>query len=172
MKYNKKTKIIFAVVLALNFILAGLYVYAFYEAKEKNKKVAIASRELEKQLNKEGDIGLVAKTVKETEIQRSKIDTYFIMRDDIVDFTQKVESLGGTSNTELAITGLNTQGNTLSFELESKGSFVDIVHLISLIENLPFKLDINKSYINKVSGDGGNQWNGNFNVTLSGFSDK
>jgi len=172
MKYNKNTKTIFVVILALNFILAGVYISLFYAVRAKNEKVAVASQELEKELNRDGDISIVAKTVKDTKKQREKLDAYFIMRDDIVGFTQKIESLGDVSNTQLAITGLNTQDDTLSFGLTSKGSFVDVVHLIYLIENLPFKLDINKSYINKISGADDNQWNGNFNITLSGFSDR
>lgn len=171
-KNNKKTKIILIVVLVLNLVLIGLYAYSFFRVKIKNEKIVVASQDLEKQLDKEGEIGNIEKIIKDTKKERKKLNAYFVTRDDIVGFTQKIESLGRISNTQLTITDLKTQDDTLSFRLSSKGKFADIVYLISLIENLPFKLSINKAYINKISGDSsdGSRWNGNLNVVLHGFS--
>jgi hypothetical protein len=178
MKNKLKTKNILAVVIVLNFILVGAYTYAFYMVKEKNKSASKVSGELEQYLSKEGVINLVKKSVKDTTNEREKLNSYFVSRDDIVKFTKKIESLGEIAGVNLTIMGLRTQGNILFFDISSWGSFRNLLHLVSLLENLPFKVDVKKAYIDKAEAPPGKEdvgvsgWEGNFTVKLVGFTGK
>jgi len=139
---SKKTMSILLGVIILNLLLAGAYAYSFYTVKVKNEAASLVSEELEEYLSKEGTINLLKASVKRTEEDREKIDSYFVARDDIPDFARKIEALSDLSGTNLIITGLSTQDNILSFDITSTGSFRDTMQLISLIENLPFKVEI------------------------------
>ncbi len=178
MKNNKqKTIWILVGVIILNLLLSGVYAYSFYTVKIKNEEASLVSKELEEYLSKEGTINLLKTSVKNTEEERKKVDAYFVTRDDIPDFTKKIERLGGMSGTDLVITGLRTQNNVLSVDLSSEGSFRNTMQLISLIENLPFKVEVVKAYIDVVEIDipeeegGGLKiiWKGNFSIELTGF---
>lgn len=176
-KSKKKTTGVLVGVIILNLLLVGAYVYAFYSVKVKNEEASLVSEELEEYLSKEGDINVLRKIVKDKKDDREKLETYFVARDDIPEFARKIESLGGMSGVKLAIVGLSTQEDVLSFDLSSQGSFKDTLHLISLIESLPFKVDITKAYLDMGEAeipeeDGGGSrivWEGNFNVELVGF---
>ena len=178
MKNSKqKTIIIFVGVILLNLLISSVYVYSFYAVKTKNEEASLISLELKEYLSKEGAINLLKKSVKNTESERKNIDASFVARDDVPVFAKKIESLGGMSGTKLSITKLQAQGNVLSIGLSSEGSFRNTLHLISLIETLPFKVEITKAYINtierlsteEVSESGRGVWNGKFNIKLTGF---
>jgi hypothetical protein len=177
---NKKTVWILTGVIILNLVLVGMYAYAFDMLKNKSGKASIVSGELNEYLSKEGTINLLKTSVKNTKDEREKVDTYFVSRDDIPKFTKEIESLGGMSGTELVITGLSTQGNILSFDLSSEGGFRNTLQLVSLIESLPFKVEVTKAYIDVVEikipkEEGGGTkttWKGNFSVELTGFVSK
>jgi len=176
-KNKQKTIWIFVGAMSLSLALIGVYVYSFYELKAKSEDASIVSGELYEYLSKEGTINILKTSVKNTKEDRKKIDTYFVARDDIPDFARKIEALGEMSGTDLEITGLRKQGDVLFFDLSSDGGFQNTLQLISLIESLPFKVEIMKAYIDVVETeipeeDGGGtkrSWNGNFSIELTGF---
>jgi len=178
MKKNKqKTIWILIGVITLTSVLVGAYAYSFYEVKAKSENASLVSDELNEYLSKEGTINILKTSVRDTEEERKKIDTYFVPRDDIPDFARKIEALGGMSGTDLAITGLRIQGDVLFFDLSSDGGFQNTLQLISLIESLPFKVEVVRAYIDVVETEiseeeGGGirrSWNGNFSIELIGF---
>lgn len=170
---NQKTIGILAAAIILNMALAGAYVYAFNAVKVKNEQASLVSAELNEYLSKEGTINLLKKTVKDTDGDRKKMEGYFVGRDDIPKFTKDIEALGEMSGAELTITDLRTQENVLSFDISSRGSFPDIMHLISLFEFLPFKVEVTKAYINRVEKDKGAwEWEGKFTIELTGYIGK
>ncbi len=181
MKKNKpKTVLIFIGVFCLTALFLGAYVYSFYAVKEKSENASLVFDELNEYLSKGGTINTLKMSIKNTKEDRKKVDAYFVKRDDIPDFTRKIESLGGMSGTDLTITALRSQGDVLSFDLSSEGSFKNTLQLISLIESLPFKVDITKAYIDVVEveipkEDGGgikSTWKGNYSIDLIGFISK
>ncbi len=178
MKNNKqKTIWILVGVVSLTFVLVGVYGYSFYKVKETSENASLVSDELNEYLSKEGTINILKTSVRDTEEERKKINTYFVARDDIPDFARKIEALGEMSGTDLDITGLRKQGDVLLFDLSSDGGFQNTMQLISLIESLPFKVEIMKAYIDVVETEiseeegGGTRrsWNGNFSIELTGF---
>lgn len=179
MKKNKhKTKIILILAIIFNLLLVGGYVYSFYLMKTKNEEASVVSDELNQYLSNEGTINKLKKAVRDSKDDRERLSLYFVSRDDIPDFAKKIESLGEVSGVELTILGFSTQGDVLSFDVSSQGSFIDTMHLISLLENLAFKIEITKAYINlveiQVEGEDFTRtaWGGNFSVELTGFTGK
>ena len=179
-KNRQKTTLILAGVIILNILLFGVYGYAFYTMKIKNEEASLVSEELNEYLSKEGTINLLKISVKDTAEERGKIGAYFVSRDDIPDFARQIESLGNMSGTDLTITGLRTDDGVLFFDISSDGTFRNVMQLVSLVESLPFKIDVTKAYMDVAEIDipeeegGGTRisWSGNFSIKLTGFVGK
>jgi len=177
-KSKQKTKIILVAAVVLDLLLVGVYAYAFNTVKVKNENASLVSEELDEYLSKEGTINILKKTVKDTEEERGKLNSYFVERDDLPDFAKKIESLRELAEVSLEITGLGENQDVLSLDITSSGSFSRILNLISFIETLPFKVEITKAYINTIDildeNDEviGTEWDGNISINLTGFIGK
>lgn len=178
MKKNRQNTIwILVGVIGLALLFSGAYAYFFYEVKVKSEEASLVSDELNEYLSKGGTINILKTSIKNTSKERKKIEGFFVKRDDLPRFTKEIESLGDLSGTKLVITGLFSQGNILFLNLSSEGSFQNTLQLVSLIESLPFKVEITKAYIDMVEkpvqekNSGGEQfkWRGNFSVEITGF---
>ena len=174
---NNKQKIIWVLVFAvmLNVLLAGLYVFVFGMVKKNIRDASVASFKLEEYLSKEGKVSVVKKAVRDTKIYREKLDNYFVNLDDVPLFASKIESLAEVSGVDpINITILEQKGSALMIEFETKGGFSNILHLLQLVESLPFKVNVTKSYISKIGnfdGDKKIKWHGVFGVEIIGFLD-
>ncbi len=175
-KDKQKIIIVLVLVIILNLALFGVYAFVINAIKEKNGGVSAVSVELEGYLNKEGKVSTVKMAIEKTRDLRIRLEKYFVDMDDIPTFTKKIESLGDVSEVEsITINGLNQKGNILLLDFSAKGAFGNILYLVQLVENLPFKVNVKKSYINKIKGvksEGESaQWEGVFSVEIIGFLD-
>jgi len=176
-KNKQNTVTILILVILLNSLLVGLYLYSFNKVKTKNEEASVVSAELQDYLSKEGKANLLKSLVIKTTEDRKKVDSYFVFRDDIPKFAKEIEALGKMSGTEVEIKGLRSADNVLILEISSTGDFVNTIQLISLIESLPYKVEITKAYIDnkevKIPEEEGGgttvAWKGNFNINITGF---
>lgn len=176
-KNKQKTITVLVLIVLLNILLLGVYFYAFSKVKIKNEEASVVSEELNDYLSKEGTVNLLKALVKKTSEDRIKLDSYFVSRDNIPEFTKEIEALGKMSGTDVTIKGLQANGNVLMIEISSEGNFRNTLQLVSLIESLPFKVEVTKAYLDVTEveipeEEGGGVrvvWNGNFNIDLTGF---
>jgi len=177
MRKNKQ-KIISILIFAIvfNLALVGLYTIVLNTIKKKSENTSTVSVELEGYLNKEGKVNTVKNAVESTKDHRVKLEKYFINIDGIPVFTQKIESLKEISGVdEITINGLKQKNNTLLLDFKTVGGFEDVLYLVQLVENLPFKVNIKKSYITKIKSaenvEEKIKWNGLFSIEIIGFLD-
>lgn len=171
---NKKVKAIFILSAVITIFLMVVYILAFGFVQEKSKKVASVTAELEGYLSRGGTIDVLKNDVKETKEERAKLKSYFVDRDDLPEFAKKIESIGDMSGASIEIKRFTKKGNIFSFDITSKGTFSNTVHLIKLMESLPFKVEFKKAYVNTTQPLPGKgyrsfDWSGNFSIELIGF---
>lgn len=153
----------------LNVALVGAYVLAFYAVVGVSEKASAAQGELGQYLDKGGSMNTLKRAIKNTTEEREKLETYFVDSDSLVDFIEKVESLGGISGTSLVPSGLREQGgDILLLNIRVEGGFRDTIYLMELIQYLPFEIAIRNASLGKGTGSTGS-WGSSFTLELTGF---
>lgn len=118
------------------------------QAKNSSKVINEISTENEKR-QYENEL---TKVFNDTKDQRSKLSSFFIYEDKIVDFIEKVEGIGLDSNTILTLSSINADdlssaksGSTgfVKAHITANGSWSSIMRALILIENLPYSLSLN-----------------------------
>jgi len=179
MKKSTNVKNILIVAIIFNIIAISGYVFAFYIVKEKSKEASVATNDLEVYRTKSANLSTVQYAVDRTREDREKLEKYFISKDEIISFIERIEALGADAKVELKISGIEeVDQNTLRFNFSTKGTFVDTMHLVSLVEHLPLKIEFRTANIrasgNTNLGSGGTKvldsvWDGNFVAEVLSF---
>lgn len=173
-KNTQKINIVLVFAITLNLILVGLYVFAVNGIKKKSEETSATSAKLKDYLSKEGKLDKIKTAIKDTSDDRAKLESYFVNIDDIPIFTKKIESLSKASGVDsIIINSLSQKGDILMLNFTTKGKFENILYLVQLLKNIPFKIDIKKSYITKIKNNTSvvdkNRWQGLFSIEIIGF---
>lgn len=174
-----------AILSAFNLIIFSLCFYLFSDIKKIDKEVSLRLTQIESEAKLDESLRSIKLVMNETKKERDQIALIFLQPNGTVDFIEKVESLGRVAGVKLEIESVGidnpknktaTASSTELFRisLKTKGSWVDTMHLLSLLENMPHKLSFESVRLSKVSGesslDGGKEqtqfyWGGNFSFS-------
>ncbi|MFQ5661916.1 MAG: type 4a pilus biogenesis protein PilO [Candidatus Paceibacteria bacterium] len=183
MEYSSKTKQILLTVIVLVIVAFIAYVIFFLNIKEKNNSISLLTNEVDSVLQKEIKLRSVKQIIKDTKDDRVKLDSYFVADDEIINFIEMIETLGVNSGAEVEVINVsvdtenekvvnkNKISELLNINFKTEGSFVEMFHFLSMLEKLPFKIEISQVNFNKVSNEiiGADKslepWKGYFNIT-------
>jgi len=186
MRSKTKTKQIFETVMVMTIIALIAYIVLFIQIKEKNEIVSALTNEAESIVQKETKLRSVKNLVRDIERERNIIDSYFITDDNIVDFIEIIENLGKKNGLSIEITSVKVDnidsdiekkikmGELLRVNFKTKGHFSELFQLLSVLENLPFKIDLLNIDFSKSAGvlnrdKNINLWSGFFSITVIKF---
>ncbi|OIO31377.1 MAG: hypothetical protein COZ49_03835 [Candidatus Yonathbacteria bacterium CG_4_10_14_3_um_filter_47_65] len=178
---RKKTIVILFVAVLLGIVLGGIYWLVFRVVEQKTAESLQAESDVEGYLNTEGGMAVLQKKVKESRNLRDELNTHFVKGDNIVAFMEEIESLGSLANVSIKLDNVEafSEEYVLDFDFTSKGSFGGNMKLISLIDALPYKTNVQKVYLRNVgvpistSGtDALPEWEGRFSVEIIGYLDR
>lgn len=175
MTNKRKSIIILSVFIILDIILGGVYWFELEVVESKTAEAFQAETSADNYSNKEGGIAVLQKKVKETSDLRAAFNAHFITTDDRVAFIEKVESLGAIASTSVKITDIRDVPDEYRLELDltSVGSFGENMKLISLLENLPYRVVIEKVFFRQTGGgqdvDAQPQWEARFSLAIIGY---
>lgn len=86
-----------------------------------------------------------------TKEERKELDSYFITKDDAVSFIELIENLSRTAGVKISVNNVSVEQSAPKEQFEhvtvsasASGSFSNLYWLLSLLENVPIKLDITK----------------------------
>lgn len=161
-----RTKKILIVMVVGNILAGGAYAGAFFLTRQTIIESANRSAELSA-LREQGDDNIFLKQLtRQFEGGEGVLDAHIVYADDVVRFIDRVESLAQVAGVSVKLSGLRENGaNGLSFDVRTVGTFSGTLHLMSLIEGLPYVVEIKKASLVK----NGASWAGDFNVDLTGF---
>ncbi len=83
---------------------------------------------------------------------REKIQSYITKDDKIVDFIEMVEKIGIDTKTDFELSSINNDKGNIKAKVSAKGSWVNILRALTLIENLPMNSSI-KNIVLNTSGN-------------------
>lgn len=174
---NKKTTVFLWGAIILNLVLVGVYVLAFNGVRTQTEETSISSNTLREYQDEGENIALVKNIFRETREGVAPLDGHIVTSDTVVSFIETVEAIGVTAGISLTLSTLRDEGNTLTFSVSTVGSFNNNMYFMTLMDHLPFLLEITNASLVKQSQDkDGNtlydMWGGVYSFALSGFIGK
>jgi len=179
-----KTKKIIIALLVLNLVVFGACFYLFANIKKTDKIVSDRLIQIESGIKKEESLRSIKNLMNDTKEERERIADFFVQPNGAVDFIEMIDSLGGIAGVKLEVESVGvealkseTDADSESFRLslKTKGSWDNTIHLLSLLESLPYQISFESARFQKISGesspDNGKKiavssyWNGNFSFS-------
>jgi len=164
--------------LVLVFIALSLYSTIFYFIGSKTREASVLIGELEVEVLKEQEIMMLKKAIAVSEMEREKLDSYFVKNDSVVDLIERIESIGLHAGVLVSFESISVMGegqDLLELNFVSNGVFSDTFYFLSLLDSLPLTIYFEKIFIAKEESRGSQEdgttdaWKGTFSMRVSSF---
>lgn len=150
----------------------GVYSALFIIIKNKNNHISALQNKVDIEVIKDQRLNSIKQLIKDSDKEFKQIDTYFVSEGGVVNFLEKLESLGPISGVSVSVNSVgvneNANGNLpyelLNIEFESRGAWSSIVKLISLLETFQFGITIERVQLELLPNSNYWQMNTSFNV--------
>lgn len=113
----------------------------------------------------------VDKEIKQVHEYSDFFDGFYVNKDSILSFIQKLETVARASNTKMQIQNV-TPGETVADKynyvnvtLQSTGSWESVQKFIALIERMPYFVSIKVLNLSVGGGEGATTWNASMTIT-------
>lgn len=155
-----KTKKIIIVLIIMNSAVFGLYFYLFANVKRINKAVLAQLIQVESEARRDGQLRSIKNLMNDTKKEGEQIIDLFVEPAGSVNFIEMVEFLGKVANVKLEVQSVSIDAlknkigsSTESFRLSLKteGLWANTLHLLSLLESMPFKVSFDNVNLEKIS---------------------
>ncbi|MEK7150548.1 MAG: hypothetical protein AAB688_01365 [Patescibacteria group bacterium] len=155
-----KTKKIITILAILNATVLAFYFYLFSSIDRMDTTTSEKVTEIESGLEKERQLRSIKNLMIDTKSELGEVANFFIQPTSSVDFIEQVESLGEIAqvNTEIESVGIDsvknkTSSSTESFKisLKTKGLWTNSIHLLILLESMPYHVSFDSINLQKVS---------------------
>lgn len=175
-----KAKKIIIILSILSVIVVLSYLYLFTNIKRMDKTVSDRMAKIEYEFEKERQLQSIRNLMNDTKSEFGQIANFFIQPAGSVEFIELVESLAKIAGikTEIESVGIDiaknkTSSSTESFRvsLKTEGSWANSMHLLGLLESVPYKLAFDSINLQKMEDGNGSSvnkeknsayWTGNF----------
>jgi hypothetical protein len=142
--------LIITTIIFLFFVCA--FVYFFNVIKNKNRHISAVSIALDKKIADQDNTSVFQSKITELSNTQGVISGYFIDTSKIDTFVEYLEDIGTNNNVDLSVKNVDTpkdEKNKILVNINMSGSFPNIMKVISTLENAPYNIIINSSYLNK-----------------------
>lgn len=155
------TKKIITMLSIFSVAVITLYVYLFADIKRMDKTVSERMTEIESELENDRQLQSIRNLMNDAKSDLGQITNFFVQPAGAVDFIEQVESLGKMAgvNMEIDSVGIDSVKNTASSSTESfkislktEGLWVNSMHLLSLLENMPYHISFDSINLQKIAG--------------------
>ena len=149
MKKLTFTQKIFAGVLGVNILVFGVYGFLYWKIQDQSKKTSVLLAQEITDRQKDDSLRAIKISLDENKDFISQIDSFFIAPDGVVNFITSLEKLGRESGVGVNVSSVavapdakvaNDFKESLKLKLDVSGSWQDVLHFLSRIENLPYRV--------------------------------
>ena len=171
MKITQTQKILI-VAIVVNFVLIGVYGFAFSIIRNQTDDIVTIFKELGQQVDRKENIDSTNAMIKKTQEDRKKLSSFFVYTDQGIEFIEIIEELGRRTGVELEFS-LSSEQEPLPFGLTVSGGFTNIMHLVTLMEKSSMNINIKRVSIAQEILNGEKNttklWRGNIDAELNSF---
>lgn len=130
--------------------LIGIYAFFFVKILDNSQKLSDLTNKTEEAKRNEKMFAVVERFFKDSGADIKKLSGFFVESNNVVKFVEYVENLGTLSKTNLSISTIVNEGETgdgkngfkILMSIKALGQWSGVMKLISLIENMPYKIEI------------------------------
>lgn len=153
---------VFLLALGLNLLLVTVYSYLFVTVRQKNQRLAALTSAVETFNEEKANLKSVKETFSQTASLREQLDGHFIPKDGVVEFLDSIESLGAENNLAPQVLSVSVGPaaplspdifEAVNATVEVGGTWSDVYRFAALVELLPFKVNLGRVDLEKVSGE-------------------
>ena len=155
---KNNTNFILIISTLLLIVLTGSFLYFFSVIKNKNKHISAVVISLNKKMSEKNNINSLEKKMVELVDTQNKISSYIVNPARVDIFVEYLEKIGDESGTTFLVKSVNVpkkEKNKIQVVVAIEGSFADVAKAVALLENSPYVISINSSFINKQIVSGG-----------------
>lgn len=138
-------------ILAL-MVVVLLFIFFLKIIKNKNEHISVAVTTLEGKMKDKENAIINASKVTEIKSIQNTINNYFVDPNKIDTFVDYLEKVGSNLGSIVLVSSIEIPPNTknlISFKISITGTFNDVMRTITLIENIPYQINITRVYFNK-----------------------
>lgn len=124
-----------------------LYVFTLFSITEGEGRIQVLTAQLVSEIERHESEQAIQKVVHTVSEQRSLLDSYFVASDDTARFLEVLEGYGKSTHTIFTLVDakFEKEQKTVLVSFKAQGTFANIYQLVSLIENAPYMLVIEKA---------------------------
>lgn len=169
----KKTKTILLIWCTIFVAITSLVVYSFLKLESTKESVATLEQEVIQEKESMLAFEALMKTASNIKADSEKANTFFIKRDEVVNFLDVIESLASTTKTNIIIQSVSDKStdpnnSLLSVNVNARGSYSNLHYLLRMFEELPYQTEIqNVRLINQGVGVGDKQSSNTWSLDVS-----
>lgn len=149
---RKKTILIFIFSIIATILAVCLFIFLLKVIKNKNEHTSVVFTTLEEKVIEKENALMFTKKITEIKSLQDSINSYFVDPNKVDTFVGYLEKIGGNVGGEVTVLSIEVPPKTkniISFELSIKGTFEEVMKTITLLENIPYQIDITQAYLNK-----------------------
>lgn len=149
----KRTYITFFITLISAIVAVLVFFFVFRIIKHKNEHTGAVLASIQSTIDQKDNISNLQKTVNDTKEKEKLLSSYLVQANFVNEFITFLETEGESVSVPVEILGVNALPdvkNLLTIEMKGVGTFEHVVRLVSLIQNAPYQIKLNHTYINKV----------------------
>ena len=171
--FHINTKIIAALGGVLLIVSVGACVLFFYRVTE--QRVLLQNKVSERAVAKARQSSLteLTKTLEDTKVARESLISRILSENGVVDFLTLIESIEKEQGVEIKTDSLTVEPISEVFEklvvnISVTGSYTSVVHVLKLLEHLPYQSSLRKVSIGREDRSA-NVWKGMFELSVTKF---
>lgn len=149
---NKKITLflILSIIITLIVILALAFFLRIIKNKNEHTSVVIAT--LAEKMKQKENAESFAEKFEEIKLLENGITSHFVDPNKIDEFVSYLEGLGDTTGAIVSVKGIEAEkegSGMIDFKLSIEGSFENVSKTITLLENIPYQVNVVQVYLNK-----------------------
>lgn len=156
MRVNHRHHILIFVSVITFLVTASCFLFLYKTVIKQNDKSREALQMLSDENDRKAHEQELTTLYKDMEAERTKISSYVVYEDKIVDFIEAVENIGNTSGNEIVLSTVSTEAlpktsgslGYISAHVNTSGSFGSIARTLLLLENMSYSIELNNLKLN------------------------
>ena len=149
---SKRTTILLIISILTTTVVIMSFVFFLRIIKNKNEHTSVVIATLEEKMTQKENATIFAEKVEEIKSLNNLISARFIDPNKIDEFVSYLENLGSVTQATISVKGIDVPKETkniINIELTVEGSFEQVSRTLTLLENIPYQVEVMKIYMNK-----------------------
>jgi hypothetical protein len=171
---QKRTKIIAGIGAAFFIACAAAYALFFFVVSNHKEQFVAQSVERAEAKSRHETLSALMRTLDDTQEARKELFTRILKEEDVIDLLALIESIGNEQGVTLKTNSLTVEPIDATFEalvvdLNVEGTYASVIHVLKLMEHLPYQASVTKVQLLREQPENGPFWKSTYEVRVTKF---